>query len=393
MKKTERTAVAIIMVMLTILMTVVSSIAPAKAAEKILSESDGEKVIGEIIENTDKSEGIAFKNAYSGLAMNVKHGKTNEGAVIDTYKYVLDGTFTQRWTLEKKDKGYQVKSLVKQGMGLDVTTNGSGTPKANMHTALYTPVNDDCSFWNLKVKYYDDKTVAICFESKKTAGLYVGYDSADYKNKGKKRHNFILKNSITEDCWFKVLNPDGSEMKVEVDLGEDGTGFGTSLSVYNSGVEDRIKLLQEEWDGRYFTVNQRPCSHGRRETCSNCHLSEVFKALGISTSGYADGYTCCAFQRYCYWRIFGEHDRSFTNQRTTNPVLGDIIEFRNSNNKVLHYAIYLDEDASNYYVMDSNYTGGIAQVSGRHGIPKTKYDHCVFYHANNYSEINATPIN
>lgn len=363
----------------------------ASAAEKLLSESDGEKVISKVIENTDPSEGIAFKNAYSGLAMNVKHGITREGAVIDTYKYVLDGTFTQRWLLEKKEKGYQVKSLVKQGMGLDVTTNGAGIPKADMHTALYTPTSDDCSYWSLKVKYYDDKTVAICFESKKTPGLYLGYDSADYKNKGKKRHNFILKTSITEDCWFKVLNPDGSGMKVEVVLDETDIGDGTI--VYNSGVADRIKLLQEEWDGRYFTVNQLPCNHGRRDTCSNCRLSEIFKARGISTSGFADGNTCCAAQRYFYWEIYGEHDRSFTNQRTTNPVLGDIIEFRNSNNKVLHYAIYLDEDASNYYVMDSNYTGGIAQVSGRHGIPKTKYDHCVFYHANNYSEINATPIN
>ncbi|MCR5206194.1 MAG: hypothetical protein K6E47_14275 [Lachnospiraceae bacterium] len=43
----------------------------ASAAEKLLSESDGEKVISKVIENTDPSEGIAFKNAYSGLAMNV----------------------------------------------------------------------------------------------------------------------------------------------------------------------------------------------------------------------------------------------------------------------------------------------------------------------------------
>ena len=358
-----------------------------------------DEVIDYIIKNTNSSEGIALKNVYSDRTMNVKHGGTKESTVIDTYPYEIDGTFTERWKILKSDKGYQLRTLVKDSMGLDVSTNGKGIPAAGMYTGLYTPTGDDCSYWKLNVKVYEDKSVALCFENKKTPGLYVGYTQADYDKKGKKRNNFILKTSITEDCWFKVLNPDGSEMKIDFipdsEL-KDKTKITPPSFVTQTGgngVETKIKELQKEWDGKYFTVNGKACTHGRRETCSNCRLSDILKSMGISTSGYSNGYTCCAFQRYIYWKIYGEHDRSFNNKQTSTPVIGDIIECRNSSNKVQHYAIYLGEDDSNYYIFDANYTGGIAQVSAKHGMAKTKYDHYVFYHANNYDEINGVSEN
>lgn len=174
-----------------------------------------ENMLEYIINHTDKTKGIGLENEYSGRAMNVAHGRSNEGAVIDTYPYVVDDTYTQRWIILKSEKGVQLRSLVKDSMGLDVSTNGTGIPAAGRYTALYTPTSDDCSFWNIKTKVNNDLTISICFESKKTSGIYVGYTKDDLDNKGKKRYNFILKTECGADCWFKVINPDGSYMKVQ----------------------------------------------------------------------------------------------------------------------------------------------------------------------------------
>lgn len=135
-------------------------------------------------------------------------------------------------------------------------------------------------------------------------------------------------NSVTDPSKGFALENDASKA-----IGEAANKIKSELDRIitqstESGVERRIRQLQERWDGKYFTVNGKACNHNTYGTCANCRLSKMLKKLGLPTKGISDGNTCCAFQRYVYYEIFGEHDRNWTNSITKNPVIGDIIECR-----------------------------------------------------------------
>lgn len=344
-----------------------------------------------IIAHTDANNGIALKNEFSHRSLNVQHGHTAEGSTIDTYPYVIDNTFTQRWKFVKAApssdySGYQLKNLIKPSMGLDVATNGTGKPFEAASLRLYTPTSDNCSFWEIRCRINEDHSISVQFSSEKAPDLFMGYSANDLNTNGKARENFILKKDRGSDTWFVVLNPDGKPMMYNPDDVDDVVSSPSSPS---SVVKKRLMELQNYWNGKYFTVSRKPCTkHDYNGICKNCKLSNVLKSLGYVTSGYSDSYTCAAFQRFIYWQLFGEHDRSYNCSVVEKPMVGDVVDFMKYNKEkkkyeVSHYAIFVDQTPSgDYIVLDSNYSG-VCQVA-THVIDNKKYARVRFWHANNY---------
>lgn len=358
---------------------------------KDVTEIRAEESAEEYIINTmlDMSDGFELLNKSSGRMLSLQHGENakyqKNGSKFDTYP--ADGTITERFDLIKSDKGLQFKNYCTSDKMLDVITGGTGIPKAGHKIAIYKPTGDDCGYWRINYCGSDDKGVYINIESVKTPGLYIGHPTSD-KN-GKKREYMILSTDGDKAwCQWYVCYADKKHTKLTAKQEEpEGEGKKDSeVKIVSNGVERKIKELQEQWDGKCFTVDGEKCSHNKSDGwCYNCSLKGMFKKLGIkyNTAGFLDGYTCVAFQRYVFWMIYGTWEK--TNAET--PVIGDIIKFQDKNNKTKHDAIYLWEDDEYYYVLDSNIVKAYT-VCAENKIKKTKYDHCVFQHAVNYDSIN-----
>lgn len=100
----------------------------------------------------------------------------------------------------------------------------------------------------------------------------------------------------------------------------------TPIKVTEEEVLERIEMLSEKLEGKYFTVNQKSCGSERSHGCSNCSMLEVvstdwFKEeVGFVPDDinyyphhyfggieYTWGMSCCGFATYAGWYIFAQN--------------------------------------------------------------------------------------
>ena len=157
------------------------------------------------------ANGFELKNRSSGRMLNLKHGKTNDGAVFDTYG--RDGTNTERFELIKSDKGIQIRTFCATDKMIDVTTNGRETPLAGDVIGLYKPINDDCSYWKINYCGIDSTGFYINIESTKTPGVYIGHPDGD--TNGTSRKSLVLRTDGNEAwCQWYVFDPSSGGISV-----------------------------------------------------------------------------------------------------------------------------------------------------------------------------------
>ncbi len=153
-----------------------------------------------------------------------------------------------------------------------------------------------------------------------------------------------------------------------------------------NGVQAKInKVLAVYPTGSYFTANGGTCTYWEMG-CTNCNIKYI-PARGGLPSGASTGFngtSCWSFASYVGWYVFGSHFSSWNT--TKNPVYGDVIYFTNNGYGSQHYAVYISEDSTNYYVYDSNWDAKCG-VSYNHKIKKSGTS-ATFYHATNYNSVN-----
>ena len=184
-----------------------------------------------------------------------------------------------------------------------------------------------------------------------------------------------------------------SVMPMQYAHAEDGAveaeSIGTDVST--AAVQTKLDRLRELLVGKYFTVNQKACTHGAYEKCGNCLNSKViatswFKNLFGTVSVknfpehynvnggqfYGTAYECAGFAAFAGWYIFADSNsekikvidanpsnRSFnysTMQAYAKP--GDILRLdKNSNGQSGHSVILVSFDSNGITVIDCNYVG------------------------------------
>ncbi len=184
-----------------------------------------------------------------------------------------------------------------------------------------------------------------------------------------------------------------SVMPMQYAHAEDGAveaeSIGTDVSA--ASVQTKLDRLRELLVGKYFTVNQKACTHGAYGTCKNCKNSNViatswFKNLFGTVSVknfpehynvnggqfYATAWECAGFAAFAGWYIFADSNsekikvidanpsnRSFnysTMQAYAKP--GDILRLdKNSNGQSGHSVILVSFDSNGITVIDCNYVG------------------------------------
>lgn len=118
-----------------------------------------------------------------------------------------------------------------------------------------------------------------------------------------------------------------SVMPMQYAHAEDGAveaeSIGTDVSA--ASVQTKLDRLRELLVGKYFTVNQKACTHGAYGTCKNCKNSNViatswFKNLFGTVSVknfpehynvnggqfYGTAYECAGFAAFAGWYIFAD---------------------------------------------------------------------------------------
>ena len=186
-----------------------------------------------------------------------------------------------------------------------------------------------------------------------------------------------------------------------------------TVNVFASGgVENRINSILAQFpSGSYFTANGQACNHSSGSTCSNCQLSSVLRAKGISfdTSKYSDGWTCYAFAVYCYGTIFEQNYRNAIGVTSSGIVssnaglynafkqakMGDFV-YCMKGESVNHYAIFISCDANGVTLLHNNIGGNGKVGTIRYGyVPYSNlrgagygYNRVDIYRAPNYDSIN-----
>ena len=186
-----------------------------------------------------------------------------------------------------------------------------------------------------------------------------------------------------------------------------------TVNVFASGgVENRINSILAQFpSGSYFTANGQACNHSSGSTCSNCQLSSVLRAKGISfdTSKYSDGWTCYAFAVYCYGTIFEQNYRNAIGVTSSGIVssnaglynafkqakMGDFV-YCMKGESVNHYAIFISCDANGVTLLHNNIGGNGKVGTIRYGyVPYSNlrgagygYNRVDIYRASNYDSIN-----
>ena len=161
--------------------------------------------------------------------------------------------------------------------------------------------------------------------------------------------------------------------------------FAFSAGAAVNGVQKKLDEVRAVYDdGTYFTVSGEPCYSNQ---CDDCRLSLIPSRGGLPSgeevcAGSADSesWSCRAFANYVFFYLFGE--RYWHLRPTETAVLGDYIKF----NYGRHSAIYLWEDADNYYVYDGN---GDSQNGVMYNRAYSKKDWTVsgIYHATSYDSV------
>lgn len=155
----------------------------------------------------------------------------------------------------------------------------------------------------------------------------------------------------------------------------------TPLKVTEEEVLERIEMLSEKLEGKYFTVNQKSCGSERSHGCSNCSMLEVVSTdwfneeVGFvpddrdyyphhyyGSHEYTWGMSCCGFATYAGWYIFAQNTsdnvvfnsiglRWFTYEnmkKLARP--GDIIRLSGK-----HSVVFISCDKEGINVLDCNW--------------------------------------
>lgn len=110
-------------------------------------------------------------------------------------------------------------------------------------------------------------------------------------------------------------------------------------AVSSGGVQSALNEVLSDFPvGSYFTTDGRQSSNGE--------LTAVMKARGLSTSGYDKSYTCVAFAKYFWAKVF---NHNITVQRTQismgragvadtwkNAKIGDLVYFYKNSDCSVH---------------------------------------------------------
>ncbi len=184
-----------------------------------------------------------------------------------------------------------------------------------------------------------------------------------------------------------------SVMPMQYAHAEDGAveaeSIGTDVSA--ASVQTKLDRLRELLVGKYFTVNQKACTHGAYETCGNCLNSNViatswFKNLfgTVSVNKFPKqydvdglqysraGWECLGFAVFAEWYIFADSNSEQINVIDVNPSNrsfnystmqayakpGDLLRLSNySNGDGGHSVILVSFDSNGITVIDCNYVG------------------------------------
>ncbi len=183
----------------------------------------------------------------------------------------------------------------------------------------------------------------------------------------------------------------------------EAESIGTDVSA--ASVQTKLDRLRELLVGKYFTVNQKACTHESDERCNNCLNSKViatswFKNLfgtvsvknfpehyNVNGGGfYGKGWTCAGFAAFAGWYIFADSNSEQINVIHANPSNrsfnystmqayakpGDILRLSNdSNGRTGHSVILVSFDSNKIKVIDCNYVGRC--LVGYHKISYSSY--------------------
>ena len=160
-----------------------------------------------------------------------------------------------------------------------------------------------------------------------------------------------------------------------------------SARAATNGVQKKLDELRAVYyTGSYFTADGGVCYSNQ---CDNCRLSLIPSRGGLPSgadvcagNGDNESWSCRAFANYVFWYLFGE--RYWHLKAADSPVLGDFIKFNGGS----HSAIYLWEDADNYYVYDSNGDSTNVVYYGR-AFSKSLWRLSGVYHAASYDSVMA----
>ena len=160
--------------------------------------------------------------------------------------------------------------------------------------------------------------------------------------------------------------------------------FAFPAKAATNGVQKKLDELKAVYDtGTYFTADGNICYSNQ---CDNCSLSRIPSRGGLPSGAevYAqlknESWSCRSFADYVFYYIFGE--AYWDLKKTECASLGDFIKF----NGGAHSAIYLWEDADNYYVYDSN-GDSTNMVCYNKAYSKDYWRLSGIYHANSYKKI------
>ncbi len=160
-----------------------------------------------------------------------------------------------------------------------------------------------------------------------------------------------------------------------------------SAKAATNGVQKKLDELKAVYyTGTYFTMDGNACYANQAD---NCRLSLIPSRGGLPSgadvcagNGDNESWSCRAFANYVFWYVFGE--RYWNLKAVDAPVLGDFVKFNGGS----HSAIYLWEDANNYYVYDSNGDSTNVVCYGR-AFSKSLWRLSGIYHASSYDRVMA----
>ena len=153
-----------------------------------------------------------------------------------------------------------------------------------------------------------------------------------------------------------------------------------------SGVQEKLNSIASVYPtGSYFTASGNVCYSNQS---SDCQLSNIPSRGGLPSGATAanvtrDAWSCCAFARYVFYCTFGLAPESCGTVSSSNAQIGDYMNLGS------HYAIYLGQDSTYWYVYDSNYTSPATNVvKYNRALRKSNFSSVQIHHASNYDTIN-----